>query len=207
MKNKKSKVYRCADCNYIFSEVSERDSDIQSTCPRCNVYGVKRCLEQRALEVAAEKRRHQPLLKTRVYTFSGYDGLMRSRFETEENLAMFQRHVHRVFDNNPVVSGEVWLTLCPTQPSTWDVAPESPTNAGKQLKNFVVYCEQHNLQTACYGHYLEMTEDMQRLLRPTREPEQTALSGSHPAPVTTAHCQHADMEKNSDTIIKKHCHE
>ena len=207
MNNKKSKVYRCADCNYIFSAVSSDYNDIRTICPRCDVHGIKRCIEHSALEAEAQRRLHQPLLKTRVYTFKGYDGLMRARFETEENLATFKCHPHHIFDNNPVVPGEVWLTRCLTQSDTWDVTSDSPTNAGRQLKNFVTYCEQDTLQSACYGHYLEMTDDMRPLKPPKKGPEQKMLSGVHFETATNASCNDKASESNESTPASKSCNE
>lgn len=206
MNKKKSKVYRCADCNYIFSAVSDSYDNIRTLCPRCDVHGIKRCIEHRALEAEAQRRLHQPLFKTRVYTFKDYDGLMRARFETEENLATFKRHRHHIFDTNPVVPGEVWLTPCLTQANTWDVAAESPTNAGKQLRSFVTYCEQNTLQSACYGHYLEMTDDMRALTSPQKGPEQKMLSGVHLANGTNVSCDHTVSDKNGNKTASKRCH-
>lgn len=120
-----------------------------------------------------ENRQHQPVIKTRVYTFSGYDGLMRARFESEENIAMFVRHAHSLFDTNPVVPGEVWLTPCATQANTWDVTFDSPTNAGKQLKNFASFSEDSSTHTTLYGHYLDMTEEM---LKITQRPPDAGLN-------------------------------
>lgn len=132
---------------------------------------------------------------------------MRARFETEENLATFKRHPHHIFDNNPVVPGEVWLIPCLTQAGTWDVAAESPTNAGRQLKNFVTYCDHGTLQSACYGHYLEMTDDMRTLKISKKGSEQKMLSGVHSETATDASCNDKASESNVSTPVSKSCSE
>ncbi len=158
---KTAKRYYCPDCTHQFTANTEHDNILSISCPKCKSLCPKRCLESSAIKKAIDQRKKWPLISTQVIAFEKQEGFAAAK-EACANQPRFTYPASHFFDyKNPVESGEVWLETCVPMHKSWEVAHDSPTNAGKRLQDFVVVHEHHHPENILYGYYLVITSEMQ----------------------------------------------
>ncbi|NMH60874.1 hypothetical protein [Alteromonas ponticola] len=154
------KRYFCPDCTHQFSANTDHDHTVIISCPKCKSLCPKRCLETSAINKVVNQRKSWPLIVTRVVAFEGKQGFEAAK-KACPNQPFFTYPASHYFDTkNPVISGEVWLESSMPLYKNWEVAHDSPTNAGERLQDFVVVHKHHHSDNILYGYYLVITDEM-----------------------------------------------
>ncbi|MCW8109134.1 hypothetical protein OPS25_11560 [Alteromonas ponticola] len=157
---KTAKRYFCPDCKHQFSTNTDHDHTLIVTCPNCKSLCPKRCLEESALVKVLSQRKNWPLISTRVIAFEGREGFEAAKAACADQPFFTYPASHFFNEKNPVESGEVWIETSLPLYKNWEVAHDSPTNAGERLQNFVVVHEHHCAENILYGYYLVITDEM-----------------------------------------------
>ncbi|MCW8093171.1 hypothetical protein [Alteromonas sp. ASW11-130] len=157
---KTAKRYFCPDCSHQFSTDTNHDQTLIISCPNCKSLCPKRCLEESAIKKVLTHRTKWPLITTQVVAFEGARG-----FKAAKEACPHQPHYtypesHFFDKKNPIRSGEVWLETSMPLYKNWEVAHDSPTNAGERLQDFVVVHEHLHPDNILYGYYLIVTDEM-----------------------------------------------
>ncbi len=157
---KTAKRYFCPDCTHQFSANTDHNDTLTISCPKCKSLCPKRCLEESAVKKAINQRRKWPLIATQIITFDNEEGFAKAKDACEFQPTYTYPASHFFDHKNPVESGEVWLETSVPMHKNWEVAHDSPTNAGKRLQEFVVVHEHHHPERILYGYYLVVTDKM-----------------------------------------------